>query len=427
MEVDRQPASPTKLTTWAMALVPFACLVAFLAGLLSSCDHPQTIAPAEPPARLPQPRIVRVLLTDRPVQSAAFGFHGVPSIDGRPVKGFSRESLFEVRRANGKWNVDGAELVGGRIVFDSGPDGSAAYGRMTYRGSLHLVEAGPDSFNVINHVDMEMYLAGVLPRELYKNWSLETYRAVAIAARTFALYHKLHSPANRQHDVGDNQASQVYGGMKAETSKSRQAVSDTTGQVLAYGQQGSERIFMAQYSATNGGVVNGAYVIRELAPDDRIPPLLGGQKDDDGRSCPRFSWPTVRITKDQMHQAVKASKYAAASRLCDIKEMRIASRTDYERIVWLDLVDSKGNWMRLRAEDLRLLLLSNGPAEAKGLNSMNCSIRDLGDAFEFHDGSGFGHGVGLSQWGAEDKAKRGWSALRILDFYYPGATIIRAW
>ena len=61
------------------------------------------------------------------------------------------------------------------------------------------------------------------------------------------------------------------------------------------------------------------------------------------------------------------------------------------------------------------------------LYSMNCKMRDLGDAIEFHDGRGFGHGVGLSQWGAEDKARRGWTAEKILEFYYPGAGIFRAY
>jgi SpoIID/LytB domain protein len=117
-------------------------------------------------------------------------------------------------------------------------------------------------------------------------------------------------------------------------------------------------IFMAQYSAYNGGIVSGAPVIRE-AP--AIPPLIGGQS------------------------------------------------------------------VRVRAEDLRLALVRSGARGAKGLYSMNCAIRDAGDAVVFCDGRGFGHGVGLSQWGAQDKAARGWPAEKILGFYYPGATLYRAY
>ena len=59
----------------------------------------------------------------------------------------------------------------------------------------------------------------------------------------------------------------------------------------------------------------------------------------------------------------------------------------------------------------------------KTLYSMNCRLRDLGKQIEFSDGRGYGHGVGMCQWGAEGKAKRGWTSEEILGFYYPGANI----
>ncbi|MFW6133897.1 MAG: cell division protein, partial [Planctomycetota bacterium] len=59
--------------------------------------------------------------------------------------------------------------------------------------------------------------------------------------------------------------------------------------------------------------------------------------------------------------------------------------------------------------------------------SVNCDIRTEGNDIVFADGRGFGHGVGLCQWGAQGKAEAGWSAERILEFYYPGARLIRAY
>ena len=56
---------------------------------------------------------------------------------------------------------------------------------------------------------------------------------------------------------------------------------------------------------------------------------------------------------------------------------------------------------------------------------MNCDMRDGGDYIEFANGKGFGHGVGLCQWGAQGKALRGWKAEQILGFYYPGASIYK--
>lgn len=369
-----------------------------------------------------------MLLTSRPIDSATFDITGCRIFsDGRQIQPPPTTNDVVITTTSGTWRIDNIISSGKRLVLAAGPGGSVRFGNTRYRGELHLLENSDGQYQVINHVDMEDYLAGVLPKELYADWSIETYRALAIAARTYALYQKLHHGGDRNYDVSDNQSSQVYGGVSAQTTKSVQAVNDTAGQVLAYGPVGQERIFMTQYSAVNGGVVNGAYVIRDLNASEDIPPLQGGQVDEDGRTCPRFFWPSVRISKTQMYRALQSSRFADSKKLADIKEMRIASRTEYGRNVWLDLVDSQGFWMRIRAEDLRLVLLRSDIPDAKKLYSMNCSIRDTGNAFEFHDGRGFGHGVGLSQWGAQDKAMKGWNARRILEFYYPSSTIIRTW
>jgi stage II sporulation protein D len=290
---------------------------------------------------------------------------------------------------------------------------------------VHFLAAGGDAFRAVNHVDIDAYLAGVLPRELYPAWSPATYRAQAIAARTFVLYHKLAAGDRRDYDVGRSASWQKYGGSTAETDKAWAAVRSTRGQYLACGPEGGERIFLAQYSACNGGHVNGAYVIRD-AP--RTGPLAGGQADGDGRRCPRYRWGPVRIAKRDIYEALRR-RYAVAEALGGVTAVRVASRTSYGRPIWVDVIGRRGRPLRIRAEDLRLALLAarhDVPAAAR-LYSMNCKLRDLGDCIEFYDGRGWGHGVGLSQWGAEDKAARGMTAEQILRFYYPGATIFRAY
>jgi stage II sporulation protein D len=118
------------------------------------------------------------------------------------------------------------------------------------------------------------------------------------------------------------------------------------------------------------------------------------------------------------------ARYDAARRLTRLDRVEVVTATAYGRAVWVDVVGN-GSPVRLRAEDIRLALLSDGPAAAKRLNSMNCRMVDVGDSIEFTDGRGFGHGVGLCQWGAQSKAIKGWSAEQILGFYYPGATLYR--
>ena len=116
------------------------------------------------------------------------------------------------------------------MVYLPAGDGCVIVGEIYYRGRLRFLADDETSsrFLVINCLDVENYLAGVLPKELYSEWSIQTYRAVAVAARTFALFHATHSGVSRPYDLGDDQGSQVYGGLSAETDKSRQAVRQTT-------------------------------------------------------------------------------------------------------------------------------------------------------------------------------------------------------
>jgi len=278
-------------------------------------------------------------------------------------------------------------------------------------------------FIAVNHVDIESYLAGVLPRELYPTWEPEAYRALAVAARTFALVHMTTVGTRNDYDLGDTQASQVYAGLSAETGKSVGAVRSTYGIVLAFGEEGKERIFMTQYSACCGGRVNGAYVIRKA---NRIQPLMGGQVCEDCMACSRYRWPTVRVPKTLVHRAL-LGRYRAAAGLGGVRTIRVVSTTDYGRAVWVDVVGTTGRKLRLRAEDVRLALVFSRAPAARRLYSMNCEIRDAGQAIEFHNGRGFGHGVGLCQWGAQGKAEKGWTGEQILHFYYPGAKLFRVY
>ncbi len=366
---------------------------------------------------------VRVLLTSPGTSVAEISTTGAYrlTIDGKTVaQSAAAMPAAAVRYLGGNWQIGSRRLAGREAVLAPSPGSMVRMGGKCYQGSLRLLGDVGDTFLAVNHVELESYLAGVLPKELYADWAPATYEALAIAARTFAIYNCVTTGRGSQYDLGDNQASQCYGGYSAETAKSWAAVNATRGVVLAYGLKGQERIILAQYSASCGGQVNGAYVIRNA---QRIQPLEGGQICNDCAACSRYRWPAVRLRKADILRAL-AARYDAARRLTRLDRIDVVYATDYGRAVWVDVVGN-GTPVRLRAEDIRLALLSDGPAAAKRLNSMNCRMVDVGDAIEFTDGRGFGHGVGLCQWGAQGKAVKGWSAERILGFYYPGATLYR--
>ena len=392
---------------------------------ISSCHGKLQPPPPIPPG--PSGVVtIRVRLTARAARSAKVHTTGGYRIT---IDGLTAEEselplpLTTLRRADQTWRLGAKTFTGDRMVLEPSAGGFVGLGRDRYRGKLHVAAVGSASLVVVNHVDVESYLAGVLARELYPNWHVEAYRALAVAARTFALYHVVTADESSAFDLSSGPEAQVYGGLRGETQRAWQAVRSTHGQVLAYGPPAKERIFLVQYSACCGGRVNPAAVLRD-AKD--IEPLAGGQKCDHCRACPYYRWGPVVIAKQDVYRAVVAS-HPDGRRLGSLADIRVTSSTKSGRPIWLELIGPDGRNMRLRARRLRAALMRAGTSRASKLLSMNCRIHRRGSSIVFADGQGFGHGVGLCQWGAQGKATKGWTGEQILDFYYPGAKRFRVY
>ncbi len=303
-------------------------------------------------------------------------------------------------------------------------DGLVVCNGRRYRGSLIFSSLDSAHFTVDNYVPLEDYLAGVLARELPRLWHEEAYKAQAVAARTYVLYEMRHDGRARSFDVYNDQRSQMYGGVADETGKSIAAVRATAGQVLVVGSPGGEHIFKAYYSSTCGGITNPA---EGLEPqEEQVAPLAGGVVCTDCAAASKYRWPTVEVPKADVFHALEVAYPKMATVGTPDKIRPVQPGTRWGRTLWLDLVgpDGKTLW-RLRADDFRLALLRYGPPAAKGVYSMNCTMRDDGTNFDFENGRGFGHGVGLCQYGAQGKALRGMKYFDILYAYYPGAKIMK--
>jgi stage II sporulation protein D len=379
-----------------------------------------------PAAAAPSVPTIRVRLSGGAEQSVTLATTGGYRlrVDGADVAGSGAAMPPTPFSYNGRtWRFGNLTAVGSEAMLVPAGDSFLRFGNNSYRGRVRLRRLN-DALLVVNELDLESYLAGVLQKELYPTWEPETYRALAVAARTFAVYQMTAAGRGQDYDLGDDQGSQVYGGVTGETAKSWSAVNATRGQVLAWGEGGQEKIFLAQYSACCGGRVNGAYVIRN-AP--QVQPLIGGQACTTCGACTKYRWPAVAVAKTDILKAVSAAYPAAAAELRNVASIRVAEATPYGRAVWVDLYDSAGRMMRLRAEDLRLALLRSGSPNTRSICSMNCDMVDHGRTIQFANGRGFGHGVGLCQWGAQGKAEAGWKAEEILSAYYPGAKLYRVY
>lgn len=289
----------------------------------------------------------------------------------------------------------------GRIrVVPSRPEGLVFIGDRWFRGAAEAF-AAEGRLTALNLVDLEAYLYGVVGAEMVASWPEEALKAQAIAARTYALFH-WGRRQNQTHDIGDTVQWQVYRGAQYETDSVRRAVEATAGQVITF--QGN--VINAMYHSHSGGRTEDIKVYGE---EDK--PYLRTVEDFD-QAAPYWKWqqviPTVNLRKTFGLEAV--------GELLDVK---VLERSTSGRILAVQFVGSKGSQL-LKGTDVRLKL---------GLRSNFFEITPVGGSGQgpvtalTFDGRGFGHGLGMSQWGARALAALGWNCSRILKHYYQGVTL----
>jgi len=325
------------------------------------------------------------------------------------------------------WQMGTAQLGPGEMLLEPSIDGSVRIGAHAYHGRYRFVPVGPDRFNVINELDMESYLQGVLRSELFPNWHDEAYRAQAIVARTYALYEARTDGMGRSFDVYSDQRSQVYGGIDAETPRSREATASTAGIVVAYGPPGREVIFKSYFSSCCGGVTQSA---ADAFGDREIPPLSDQNRGPICSESPKFNWGPIQISKAEITRRMRAWGVWRKQPLKDIgnvTRIEIQEVSRYRRPVRFLITDTRGYRYSMRAEDAREAI--NTEAGSTGVKIFSSFFKpvDHGADISFTEGHGYGHGVGMCQWCAEHEAAQGWNDESIVLNAFPGAKLVRAY
>lgn len=271
-----------------------------------------------------------------------------------------------------------------------------------YRGRVELRGQG-DTISVINIVDIQEYLYGVLPAEVDHRWPLEALKAQAITARTYALFHMIRSEQNL-YDLFSNELSQVYKGYSVEQPKCNRAVDETKNKVIVYKNQP----IIAYFHSNSGGYTE--------APENTwgvALPYLSIKRDE-------FS--TYRRDKDAFWQKeMNLRQVSKILRLNGYKIKRIfdiipSKVNKYGRIGEITIRGDRGSFS-MSGNNFRLML------GTRGLKSTYITdIKHLGNKVLFI-GKGSGHGVGMSQWGAYNMAALGFKAEDIIHFYYDNVSI----
>jgi stage II sporulation protein D len=290
-----------------------------------------------------------------------------------------------------------------------------------YAGRLTFLAQPGGGLLAINSADLEIYVAGVLTRELYPDFHPEAYRAQAVAVRTYALV-QMSRHAGRDYDVTNSESSQVYGGLPEGRAAQRaiEAARYTRGIVATASLPAGERIFCTYYSSACGGR---SQDVADCKPEPSIPPLAGGVRCDWCRIAKGkvYRWGPARISKRDLNARLFARYPGLEQTLGRIRTVEVAARTRTGRPGRIRLVGTTGRNELLVAEDFRLAVGS------RVMRSTDCRIQDGGAALVVSDGRGFGHGMGLCQWGMQGQALAGRKAAQILKFYYPGMHLTRAY
>jgi stage II sporulation protein D len=295
-----------------------------------------------------------------------------------------------------------------------------------YRGQL-VITPTDSGLLIVNRLGMEEYLRGVVPLEIGKRRPDEraAVEAQAVAARSYSFLHL--TPA-RSYDMVATVQDQVYGGVDAETPLSDSAVASTAGVVVKY----AGRVISTPYHSTCGGSTAAVHEVWYAQPDepylrpvsDRIPGTDRFYCD----SSPRFKWTTtfdraaLRSALEKYLWAYTTSPRGAVGRVTGVYEQ---GRTESGRIAALSIQTDQGNYT-LKGNDIRFVLRDPSGTILNSTYFTPEATVTGGEVSQLTiSGRGYGHGIGMCQWGAIGRARAGQDYKTILATYYPGTTIGR--
>jgi len=297
-------------------------------------------------------------------------------------------------------------LIGGEIfsqekIFVKTKNGeSIVINGRRFKGEIQFIKKENLNLSVINYIYLEDYIKGILYHEVSHYWPDEALKAQAIVCRTYALY-QMQENKNKDYDVTSDVYSQVYGGQTSERYRTTKAVEQTKGLILIY--QG--KILPTYFHATCAGHTEDASRLWNID----LEPLKGVAclfcKDS-----PHFRWNYV-LAQDKVREKLADAGYNIEK----IEDLRITDRDSSGRITTLKIINGKEE-LEISAKNFREII---GPNIIRSTN-FNVTVMDGDIIFQ---GLGWGHGVGLCQWGAYFMAKQGYKYEEILKHYYPGAKI----
>jgi len=326
-----------------------------------------------------------------------------------------------------------------------------------YRGGVKIIPDESGKLTVVNFVNINDYIAGVVGREMSPSWPLEALKAQAVCARSYAVKN-WHKHSSHGFNLCNTQDCQVYLGTGGESESTISASEQTKDQIIMHGSSVAE----ALYSSSNGGSL--AYSKYVWGND--IPYLTASYDPYDAASQnPRSSW-DVTLTKEQ----IKSKLDQKDIDIGEIVDMKVTGADEYGRTYEVTIFGTNGQYP-IKNDQTRsffglysqkytitpvgdssdaiqpvFAITKDGVKSVTSFtikgsrttldNNDYISVKSSTDSVQYQtkaspaapesfviNGSGWGHGLGMSQYGAKVMAEQGFDYVDILKFYYNGVEL----
>ena len=329
--------------------------------------------------------------------------------NGKVVSSYQNGSRLSITRSGNTLLVNGKKA--GETLYFKSKEVSPAFSVKgnRYRGQIKAIPSTWGSgVTLVNVVSMEDYLQGVVPCEIVPSWHSDAIKAQAVAARTYAMFHK-NGYRSSGYDVTDDTRCQVYQGASAETEATNRAVKETAGEIVTYGGKPIDAVF----HSSGGGYTENC----ENVWGSSIPYLKGVPEEKYANPwTEKVSLPSFVRTMANAGCDVGALKGIKLSRLRIGQAHQSSDRGISGRVKSVTLVGKKGT-KSISGDKIQSIY---------GLNSTLFDFTVKGNELII-TGYGYGHGLGLSQWGAEAMAEKHGDGKtyyqKILTHYYSGTKI----
>jgi stage II sporulation protein D len=317
---------------------------------------------------------------------------------------FKQNILIIQKKAQGL-KVNKSFVRGQRFLLTS-TQGELAINGILYGGTIIVICNNEQEVLLVNEISLDRYLEGLISIELSPRWDITTMKVQAVVARTYALYQKSINTNNTYH-LTSSVLHQLYRGTAHANGNTRRAVRETRGEILTW----NELPIMAVYHSCCGGSTESA---ANVWGTDK--PYLKGVFCGMCTSYDGYFWKLV-IPRGTFFKQLCKEGFSVCN---DVASTVNVTRSSNNRVIQLALNGNRKPTV-ITGNELRSVF------GFSKIRSTSFIIKETDDGYFHLLGTGNGHGVGLCQWGARARARSGETYYKILQHYYPGTQIKRAY